>query len=107
MKKHEISYYEHDDFISFHSDHCSHLNVFERSFSNQSQTKKKVSFSKENFSDQSEMRIESVKNKELKIFFEKINNSSKMILKRSTSIESDERLNERSKKLIERRMNES
>jgi hypothetical protein len=107
MKKHEISYHGHDDFISFHSDHCSHLNASERSFSNQSQTKKKVSFSEENFSDQSEMRIESIKDKELKIFLEKINNSSKMILKRSTSVESDERLNERSKRLIERRMNES
>ncbi len=99
MKKHEISYHEHDDFISFHADHCSHLNVFERLFSNQSQTKKKVSFLKRNFSDQSEM----IENKEIKIFLEKINNS-KMTLKR---VKSSERLNESQKRLNERRLNES
>jgi hypothetical protein len=100
MKKHDVNYHDHDNSISFYFDHCNHLETSNRSYSNRSsQTKKKVSFSKENFSDQSEMRIESVKNKKLKIFLEKINNSSKMILKRSTSIESDERL-------IERRMNE-
>jgi hypothetical protein len=103
MKKHEISYHEHDDFISFHSDHCSHLDVSERSFSNQSQTKKKVSFSEKNFSDQSEI----IEDKEIKSFLEKTNNL-KMILKRTTSIEFNKRLNERSKKLIERRrINES
>jgi hypothetical protein len=103
MKKHEVSYHEHDDLITFHFDHCSHLNVFEHLYSNQ--TKKKDSFSKRIFFNQSEIRIE---DKEIKIFFEKINNSSKTILKRTTSIESSERLNERSKRLIERRlMNES
>jgi hypothetical protein len=54
------------------------------------------------------MRIEQVENKEIKIFFEKINNSSKMILKWSTSIKHNEKLNERFKRWIERRrMNES
>jgi hypothetical protein len=100
MKKHEVSYHEHDDFISFHSDHCSHLNASERLYSNQSQTKKKDFFSKEIFSDQSEI----IENKEIKIFLEKTNNS-KMILKRSVNF--SERLIERSKKLNERRMNES
>ncbi len=103
MKKHEMSYHEHNDFISFHSDHCSHLNASEHLYSSQSQTKKKDFFSKRIFFDQSEMKIE---NKEIKIFFEKTNNS-KMILKRTTSIESSKRLNERSERLIERRMNES
>jgi hypothetical protein len=103
MKKHEVSYHEHNDFISFHSDHCSHLSVFEHFYSTQSQTKKKDFFSKRIFFDQSETKIE---NKEIKIFFEKTNNS-KMILKRTTSIESSRKLNERSEKLIERRMNES
>ncbi len=104
MKKHDVSYHDHDDSISFHLDHCIHLETFEYSFSNQSQTKKKDFFRKEICSNQSEMKIE---NKEIKIFFEKTNNSSKTILKRTTSIEFNERLNERSKKLIERRMNES
>ncbi len=103
MKKHEVSYHEHNDFISFHSDHCSHLNVSEHLYSSQSQTKKKDFFSKRIFFDQSETKIE---NKEIKIFFEKTNNS-KMILKRTTSIEFNKRLNERSERLIERRMNES
>jgi hypothetical protein len=47
-----------------------------------------------------------IENKEIKIFLEKTNNS-KMILKRTTSIEFNKRLNERSERLIERRMNES
>ncbi len=103
MKKHDVNYHEHDNSISFHFDHCSHFEASERSFSNQS-TKKKDFFSKRIFSDQSEI----IENKEIKIFLEKINNSSKMILRRSTSIESNERLNERSKRLIERRrINES
>jgi hypothetical protein len=96
MKKHDVSYHDHDDSISFHFDHCIHLETSEFSFSNQSQTKKKDFFRKEIFFNQSEMKIE---NKEIKIFFEKTNNS-KMILKRTTSIESSRRLNER-------RMNES
>ncbi len=99
MKKHEVSYHDHDDSISFHFDHCNHLEASERSFSNQS-TKKKDSFSKEIFSNQSEI----IKNKEIKIFLEK-NNNSKTILKRSVNFK--ERLIERSKRLIERRMNES
>jgi hypothetical protein len=100
-----MSYHEHNDFISFHSDHCNHLDVFEHSSSNQSQTKKKDFFSKEIFFDQSEMKIE---NKEKKIFFEKTNNSSKIILKRSIFGESNEKLIERSKRLIEsqRKLNE-
>ncbi len=99
MKKHEMSYHEHDDSISFYFDHCSHLDAFDRSYSNQS-TKKKVFFSKENLSDQSEI----IENKEIKIFFEKTNNS-KMILKRSDNF--NENIIKRSKRLIERRMNES
>jgi hypothetical protein len=99
MKKHDVSYHEHDDSISFHSDHCNHLEASERLFSNQS-TKKKNLFSKRIFFDQSEL----VENKEIKIFLEKINNSSKTILKRITSIEPSKRLNERSERLIERRM---
>jgi hypothetical protein len=100
MKKHDVSYHDHDDSISFHLRHCSHLEASERSFSNQS-TKKKDFFSKRIFSDQSEI----IENKEIKSFLEKTNNS-KIILKRTTSIESKKRLNERSERLIERRMNE-
>jgi LmbE family N-acetylglucosaminyl deacetylase len=101
MKKHDVNYHDHDDSISFHLDHCNHLEASKRSFSNQS-TKKKIFFSKRIFSDQSEI----IENKEIKFFFEKTNNS-KMILKRTTSNEFNERLNERSERLIERRMNES
>ncbi len=111
MKKHDVNYHDYDDSISFHLDHCIHLEASEYSFSNQSQTKKKDFFRKEIFSNQSEMKIE---NKEIKIFLEKTNNSSKIILKRSIFVESSERLiesqrklNERSERLIERRMNES
>jgi hypothetical protein len=53
------------------------------------------------------MRIELDENKEINIFLEKINNSSKTILKRATSIEFSKRLNEGSERLIERRINES
>jgi hypothetical protein len=102
MKKHDVNYHDHDDSISFHFDHCSHFETSERSFSNQS-TKKKDFFSKRIFFDQSEL----IKDKEIKIFLEKINNSSKTILKRATSIKSSKKLNERSERLIERRMNES
>jgi hypothetical protein len=102
MKKHDVNYHEHDDSISFHFDHCNHLEASKRSFSNQS-TKKKDLFSKKIFFDQSEL----VENKEIKIFFEKINNSSKTILKITTSIEFNKRLNERFERLIERRINES
>ncbi len=100
MKKHEMSYHEHDDFISFYSSHCNHLNASERFYSNQSQTKKKDFFRKEIFFDQSEMKI---KNKEIKIFFEKNNNSLKTILKKSISVEFNERLNECFKRLMKRR----
>jgi hypothetical protein len=79
MKKHDVNYHDHDDTISFYSDHCNHFETSERSFSSRS-TKKKVSFQKRNFSDQSEV----IENKEIKIFFEKINNS-KTILKRSVN----------------------
>ncbi len=105
MKKHDVSYHDHDDSISFYFDHCNHLEAFDHSYSNksiQTRTMIEVSFSKRNFSDQSDI----IKNKEIKFFFEKTNNS-KMILKRTTSIEFNERLNERSKRSIERRTNES
>jgi hypothetical protein len=105
MKKHDVSYHGHNDSISFYSDHCIHLEAPERPFLSRS-TKKEVSFPKRNFSDQSDTRIDLIENKEIKVFLEKTNNS-KTILKRSISNESDERLNERSKRLIERRMNES
>ncbi len=64
--------------------------------------RKKISFRKKILFDQSEI----IENKEIKFFLEKTNNS-KMILKRTTSIEFNTRLNERFKRLIERRMNES
>ncbi len=89
MKKHEVSYHEHDDSISFYSDHCIHLEVSERFYSNQK--KKKDLFSKKIFSDQLKIKIE---NKEIKIFSKKINNLSKTILKKATSIEFDKKLNE-------------
>jgi hypothetical protein len=102
MKKHDVNYHDHDDSISFHFNHCIHFKISEYSFSNQS-TKKKDFFSKEIFSDQSEI----IEDKKIKIFLEK-NNNSKMILKRSTIIDLNERLIERSQKLIEsqRKMNE-
>jgi hypothetical protein len=100
MKKHDVSYHDHDDSISFYSDHCSHLEASKRPFSNQS-TKKKISFPKKIFSDQSKL----IENKEIKIFSEKTNNS-KMILRRPLE-SSNERLIERQKKLNERRLNES
>jgi hypothetical protein len=109
MKKHEISYHEYDDSISFHSEHCSHLKSTKNLFSRR--TKKKLSFSKEKLFDQSEIEIQDVKNKELLIFLEKINNS-KTILKRSTSNQAIEsivkKLNERSNEFIEssKRLNE-
>jgi hypothetical protein len=106
MKKHDVNYHDHDDSISFYFDHCSHLEAFNHSYSNKSnriQTKKKDFFSKEIFSDQSEI----LENKEIKIFFEKTNNSSKIILKRSRSVNFNEKLTERSKRLNERRINES
>ncbi len=93
MKKHDVSYHDHDDSISFYFDHCSHFEASKCWFSNQS-TKKNNFFSKRIFSDQSEL----IENKEIKIFLEKINNS-KTILKRS--VEFSERLIERSKRLIE------
>jgi hypothetical protein len=109
MKKHDVSYHDYDDSISFHSDHCSHLEAPNHSYPNRPdriQTKKKDFFPKRIFSDQSDTRIDLIENKEIKIFLEKTNNSSKTILKRTTSIEPSERLNERSKRLNERRMNE-
>jgi hypothetical protein len=97
MKKHKVSYHDHDDLISFYSDHFNHLDVFEHLYSNQ--TKKKDSFSEEIFSDKSKI----IENKEIKIFLEKITNS-KMILKR---VDFSERLNESQKKSNERRLNKS
>jgi hypothetical protein len=97
MKKHNVNYHDHDDSISFYFDHCSHLEASKHSYSNQ-KTKKKVSFRKRNFLDQSKMKIESIENKEIKIFLEK-NNNSKTILKKSIEF---------SKTLIKRRrINES
>jgi hypothetical protein len=102
MKKHEISYHEYDDLISFHFEYCNQLKSTENSFSQK--TKKKLFFSKEKFSDQSNVEIQDVENKKLLIFLEKTNNS-KTILKRSTSnqiVESiTQTLNERSKRFIE------
>jgi hypothetical protein len=91
MKKYDVNYHDHDDLILFYLDHCNHLEASKHSYSNQ-KTKKEVSFRKRNFLDQSEMRIESIENKEIKIFFEK-NNNSKTILKKS--IESNKTLIER------------
>ncbi len=58
-------------------------------------TQKKVSFSKENFFDQSKI----IENKKIKVFLEKTTNS-KTILKKSINF--NEKLIERSKRLIER-----
>jgi hypothetical protein len=99
MKKHDVDYHDHDNSISFYFDHCNHLETFEHFFSNQ-KAKKKVFFSKRNVFYQSKIRIKSTENKEIKIFFEK-NNNSKMILKKL--IEFNEKLFERSQKLNERR----
>jgi hypothetical protein len=104
MKKHDVSYHDHNDSISFYPGHCIHLEAPERPFPSRP-TKKEVSFPKRNFSDQSDTRIDLIENKEIKVFPGKTNNS-KTILKRSTPNEPDERLNERPKRLIERRMNE-
>ncbi len=86
MKKHEMSYHEYDDSISFRFEFCSHLRASEHSFSNRSlqRTKKELFFSKEKLFDQSEVEIQDVENKELLVFFDKTNNS-KTILRRSTS----------------------
>ncbi len=96
MKKHEISYHEYDDSISFYFEHCNHLKSTKNSFSQR--TKKILFFQEEKLIDQSEVVDE---NKELLVFLEKIN--SKTILKRSTSnqvIESIVKtLNESSKRL--------
>jgi hypothetical protein len=91
MKKHDVNYHDHDDLISFYLDHCNHLKTSEHSYSNR-KTKKEVFFRERNFFDQSKMRIESIENKEIKIFLEK-NNNSKTILKKS--IESNTTLIER------------
>ncbi len=97
MKKHDVNYHDHEDLISFYFDYCIHFEASEYSFSNQS-TKKKISFSKRNFSDQSKI----IENKEIKIFLEKINNS-KMILKKSTIINFNERIIKSQKRLNEPR----
>jgi hypothetical protein len=103
MKKHEISYHEYDDLISFHFEHCNHLKSTENLFSQK--TKKKLFFREEKLIDQSEDIIQDVENKELLVFLEKTN--SKTILKRSTSNQAVESvvitLNESSKRLNERR----
>ncbi len=108
MKKHDVNYHNHDNSIFFYFYYCSYFEAFNRSYLNKSsQTKKKVSFSKKNFFDQSETKIELIENKEIKIFFEKINNSSKTILEKTTSIEFNKRINKRHEKLIDRQRNES
>jgi hypothetical protein len=71
MKKHDVNYYDHDNSISFYSNHYIYLEAFNHSyFTRLNQTKKKDSFSKKIFFDQSEI----IENKEIKIFFEKTNN---------------------------------
>jgi hypothetical protein len=92
IKKHDVNYHDHDDSISFYFDHCNHLETSKHFYSNQ-KAKKEVSFREKNFFDQSKMKIESIENKEIKIFFEK-NNNSKTTLKK---------LIEFNKTLIERR----
>ncbi len=105
MKKHEISYHEYDDSISSRFKFCNHLKASNHSFSNRSlqRTKKELFFSKKKLSDQSEVEMQDIQNKELLIFLEKTNNS-KTILKKSMSnkiVESvAQRLNKR------RRINE-
>jgi hypothetical protein len=89
MKRHDVNYHDHDDSISFYFDHCNHLKASEHFYSNQ--TKKKDFYSKRIFFDQSEI----IENKEIKIFLEKINNSLKIIFKRSKSIKSNKRLIQR------------
>ncbi len=103
MKKQNVNYHDFDDSISFHFEYCNYLKSMKHSFSER--TKKKLFFSKEKLSDQSEIRIKDIENKELLIFLEKTNNL-KMILKR-LSVKPNERLNERFKRLNERRLNES
>jgi hypothetical protein len=98
MKRHDVNYHEYDDSISFHFDHCSHLEASDYSYS---KTEKEVSFSKKNFSDQSKLSFESIEDKEIKSFLEKnfkilrrsSSQSMKFIMKRL--IESQKRLNER------------
>ncbi len=108
MKRHEVSYHEYDDSIFFRFEFCNHLKASNHSFSNRSlqKTKKESFFSKKKLSDQSKIEMQDVQNKELLIFFKKINNS-KRILKRSTLkqiVKSIIRtLNESSKTLNERR----
>ncbi len=96
MKKHDVNYHDHDNLILFYLKHCNHLKLIKHSFSQR--IKKKIFFSKEKLFDQSEVEIQNVKNKKLLIFLEKINNS-KMILKKSTLIEFNEKLIEHFKKL--------
>jgi hypothetical protein len=55
MKKQEVNYHEHDDSITFHSEHCSHLESIKNLFSKK--TKKKLFFSKEKLIDQSNDEI--------------------------------------------------
>jgi hypothetical protein len=76
--------------------------LINRTWINQIKQRKKFHFRKKTFLINQKMKIKSVEDKKIKIFLEKINNSSKMILKQSTSIKFNERLNKRSKRLIER-----
>jgi hypothetical protein len=75
MRKHEISYHEYDDLISFHFEHCNYLRSTRNLFSQR--TKKKLFFREEKLIDQSKVVDE---NKELLVFLKKTN--SKTILKR-------------------------
>jgi hypothetical protein len=104
MKKQDVNYHEYDDSISFHFNLYSHFETFDYFYS---KSKKEVSFSKRNFSDQSKSSIKSIEDKEIKFFLEKnfkilkrlSSQSIEFIIKRL--IESQKKLNKR------RRINES
>ena len=56
MRKHEMSYHEHTNFISFHLEHCDHLRVFERLLSKES-TPQNLSKAKSNSKSFTSTRI--------------------------------------------------
>ena len=55
MRKHDVSYHEYDDFISFKLDFCTHLEASEHSFSTQSKRQ----------NDESSMLINEFKSREI------------------------------------------
>ncbi len=61
MKKHEISYHEYDDLISFHSEHCNHLKSTKNSFSQR--TKKNFSFRKKSYLINQKYKFKTLKTK--------------------------------------------